>query len=360
VTTVRAALVTPLSGPLAEYGRAGAIALGLWADQSAVELTVLDTHPDPTRAVTAAERTRPDLLFGPYGSGPAARVLSATDRLVWNHGGAGVDPGATVVNVLAPATTYFAGVIRAVHDADPSLRTVSVLHGDTGFGRAVADGAIREAERLGLHVSRTVWPGEPAAGDLLLVAGRFADELAAANHLLPGRWRAVGFVGAGVEEVLAELGEDRGGLLGPSQWQSDAAPLPDLGPTAAEFTTLYQGKAAGPPPYPAAQAFAAGLIAARCLHDAGTTDDRAMADAARALDRTTMFARFRLDPRTGTQIGHRMLVVQWQDGARRVVWPPERAQAPLRYPRRADRSRQPPPRPLDTSVHSASWMWCGI
>jgi L-alanine-DL-glutamate epimerase-like enolase superfamily enzyme len=38
--------------------------------------------------------------------------------------------------------------------------------------------------------------------------------------------------------------------------------------------------------------------------------------------------------RTGTQIGHRMLVVQWQDGIRRVVWPPERAQAPLRYPMR--------------------------
>jgi hypothetical protein len=47
VTTVRAALVTPLSGPLAEHGRAGAIALGLWAEQSTVDLAVFDAHPDP-------------------------------------------------------------------------------------------------------------------------------------------------------------------------------------------------------------------------------------------------------------------------------------------------------------------------
>jgi branched-chain amino acid transport system substrate-binding protein len=47
---------------------------------------------------------------------------------------------------------------------------------------------------------------------------------------------------------------------------------------------------------------------------------------------TTMFARFRLDPRTRRQVGHEVLTVQWQDGVRRVIWPPERAQAPLRYP----------------------------
>jgi branched-chain amino acid transport system substrate-binding protein len=41
---------------------------------------------------------------------------------------------------------------------------------------------------------------------------------------------------------------------------------------------------------------------------------------------------FRLDPATGRQVGHRVLTVQWQDGVRRVVWPPERAEAALRYP----------------------------
>jgi branched-chain amino acid transport system substrate-binding protein len=54
--------------------------------------------------------------------------------------------------------------------------------------------------------------------------------------------------------------------------------------------------------------------------------------AACALECTTMYGPFRLDPRSRQQVGHQVLTVQWQDGARRVIWPPERAQAPLRYP----------------------------
>ncbi|HZD65187.1 MAG TPA: hypothetical protein VE152_03725, partial [Acidimicrobiales bacterium] len=89
--TLRAALVTPLSGSLAGYGRAGATALGLWAERYArrpVELSVHDAHPDPVAALRTAEQERPRLLFGPYGSGPAIAVARAASRPVWNHGGA--------------------------------------------------------------------------------------------------------------------------------------------------------------------------------------------------------------------------------------------------------------------------------
>ena len=139
-------------------------------------------------------------------------------------------------------------------------------------------------------------------------------------------------MGAGVEEVLAELGRGREGLLGPAQWLAEVAPRPDDGPAAAEFVTAYRRRTGSEPPYPAAQAFAAGVIATRCLREAGTADDDALMAAACDVEVTTMFARFRLDPRTRRQVGHEVLTVQWQDGVRRVIWPPERAQAPLRYP----------------------------
>jgi branched-chain amino acid transport system substrate-binding protein len=167
---------------------------------------------------------------------------------------------------------------------------------------------------------------------MLLVAGPFEDEVAAARRLLPGRWRAAGFVGAGVDEVLADLGAGREGLLGPAQWLAEAAPRPDEGPPAGEFAAAYRRRTGADPPYPAAQAFAAGVIAARCLREAGTADDATLMAAACALECTTMYGPFRLDPRSRQQVGHQVLTVQWQDGARRVIWPPERAQAPLRYP----------------------------
>ena len=342
---LRAALVTPLSGPLGGFGQAGATALSLWADwhgsrfPAGAELTVVDAHPDPVAAVRRAERLAPDLLFGPYGSSTTAAVAGATSRLVWNHGGARVPAVGNLVSVLAPADTYFRGAVRVVREADPDLRTLCVLSSDTGFSRAVAAGAVREAGRLGLRAAEGMLPlpgGWRPAGvreeGMLLVAGPFEDEVAAARRLLPGRWRAAGFVGAGVDEVLAGLGAGREGLLGPAQWLAEAAAPPDEGPPAGEFAAAYRRRTGAGPPYPAAQAFAAGVIAARCLREAGTADDATLMAAACALECTTMYGPFRLDPRSRQQVGHQVLTVQWQDGARRVIWPPERAQAPLRYP----------------------------
>jgi branched-chain amino acid transport system substrate-binding protein len=336
---LRAALVTPLSGPLAGYGRAGADALTLWTDwhndrySPRIELTVFDAHPHPVAALERSEQLAPDLLFGPYGSGPTAAVVKATSRLVWNHGGARVPAADNVVSVLAPADTYFHGAVRAVLEADAEVRSLCVLSSDTGFSHAVAAGAVREASRLGLQTAEGRLPADAHDADMLLVAGPFADEIAAARRLLPGHWRAAGFVGAGVEEVLAGLGGRREGLLGPAQWLAEAAPSPDEGPSAAQFAAAYRHRTGGAPPYPAAQAFAAGIIAGRCLREAGTADSTALVAVACQLQLTTMFASFRLDPQTRRQVGHHVLTVQWQDGVRCVIWPPGQAQVLLRCPR---------------------------
>ena len=59
----RAVLVTPLLGPLAGFGKAGASALALWADRSGVSLEVIDAYPSAASAIRAAEPRRPDVVF---------------------------------------------------------------------------------------------------------------------------------------------------------------------------------------------------------------------------------------------------------------------------------------------------------
>jgi ABC-type branched-subunit amino acid transport system substrate-binding protein len=332
-----AALVTPLSGPLARYGRSGAIALRLWAAQAGVDLTIADAYPSAAAAVASvAVQHRIDVLFGPYGAGPAVAAARAAPTVLWNHGGASArlvrQAFPRVVNVPAPAVTYLAAVISAIDAAELAGAAAVLLHSRTGFGREVAGGALGAAGDIGLAV--TAVPFDPGDGDgaarsvqggradVLLVAGGFDDELAIAARLLGRRWRAVAFVAAGVDEVLAPVADRLTGVYGPCQWLPDVAPQPEDGPDSRWFTAAYLQAAGSPPPYPAAAAFAAGVLWQRCTRDAAETAPEAVRAAAERLTTTTLFGAFRLDPITGLQEGHRVGVVQWRRGRRQIITPP--------------------------------------
>ena len=60
-------------------------------------------------------------------------------------------------------------------------------------------------------------------------------------------------------------------------------------------------------------------------------DESALRQAAGDLDFTTFYGRFRIDE-DGRQIGRSVALVQRQEGRKVVVWPPEQAEAPLRWP----------------------------
>jgi ABC-type branched-subunit amino acid transport system substrate-binding protein len=328
----RAVLVTPLSGPLARFGKAGASALALWAERSGVCLEVFDAHPSAASAIRAAEASRPDVVFGPYGSGPALAAAAASNGVVWNHGGATArlarPAHPRVVNVESPAYRYLAAVLEtlAADDLGEGSQVV-IMHVDTGFGREVAEGAAAAARRLGLlWRSITFRPGRVRdvlahvpAGDVLLSAGSFDDDVAVALWDSKRRWRAVGLVAAGVDELRHAIGDRVEGLYGPCQWFDDGTDDPADGPTSEWFSHCYRDANGTAPPYPAAAAFAAGVVWQRCVKEAGTIEALPVQAASQRLDTTTLFGRFHLDPVTGVQIGHRIRVVQWRAGQRVLV-----------------------------------------
>lgn len=342
---VRAAMVTPLTGPLAIYGRVAGKALGLWADQVAepksVDLELYDAHPDPVSAALRAEASQPDVLFGPYGRGPALAVARAASRLVWNGGGAtarlAVPEFENVVNIPAPAASYLEGGLAAIRSADPDASSLVVLHTGRGFSGEVGGGAMVAAAGLGMSATQVVFP--PGRGreslsrlpgaEVLAVVGSFDDELEMVQATDRRRWRAVLAVSAGVDEVLEALGSHREGLIGPAQWTPQTAPRSTVGPDANWFVEAYRLQTGDTPPYPAAQALAAALIWSECVRRTGAVEDEILMAEARRLAASTLFGAFRLDPVTGLQVGHRVVTVQWQNGERRVVWPPDRAETDL-------------------------------
>ena len=325
-------LVTPLSGPLARFGKAGASALALWAQRCGVSLEVIDAYPSAASAIRAAEASRPDVLFGPYGSGPALAAAAAGKGVIWNHGGATARlarpayPG--VVNMESPAFRYLAALLETLAaDGLGEGSEVVIIHVDTGFGREVAEGAAVAARRLGL-MSRSV-SFRPArardvlaqvpAGDVLLSAGSFDDDVTIAQWASERRWRAVGLVAAGVDELRHAIGDRVDGLCGPCQWFDDGTDDPADGPNSEWFSHCYRDANGIEPPYPAAAAFAAGVVWQRCVKEAGTVESLAVQAASQRLDTTTLFGRFRVDPVTGVQTGHQIRVVKWRGGQRVLV-----------------------------------------
>ena len=348
---LRAALVTPLTGPLARFGRESATALTLWADHAAelpapwtgVDLEVWDAAPDPGAAVRAVA-ARPDILFGPYGSGPTVAAANATDRVIWNHGGATSALSRPdfphIINVLSPASSYFDGILHA-----RTRRRSGRLHREPAprrdrvrTGRSLT--ALRaSAEEMGFEIQTFSFePGSAAEvaatlpdADVLLVVGRFEDEVEAAKSLLPGDWRAASFVGAGVEEVLAPIGNLREGLLGSAQWIASVAHETDEGPDATWFVERFRRESGTEPSYPAVQAFAS-RDTLRPLPPGRRGRRRGAAGGGPPARMHHALRRVPPGRGDGLQVGHEVLIVQWQDGVRRVVWPPERAESSLRYP----------------------------
>ena len=222
-------------------------------------------------------------------------------------------------------------------DRGPGPRRVAILHAQRGtFPAAVAAGLEEEVSRRGSRVvlKRAYQvPGpdfpalldevEAAGPDLVAGVGRIQDDLALARETRSRglRAEAVALVAAGVAEFGRELGEQAEGFMGPSQWEAAASYPPEYGPTADRLALRHPGFASGD--YAMAQAYAAGLVAARCVEEAGSLEAGALREAASTLDFTTFYGRFRIDPDTGRQVGRSVVIVQWQGGRKAVLWPPE-------------------------------------
>jgi hypothetical protein len=174
---------------------------------------------------------------------------------------------------------------------------------------------------------------------VIIAVGHYENDVALISALAETfrEGRVVAAVAAPMQafwQDLRALAED---CIGPSQWEPSGAMPPDIGPSSAVFVERFRRRFGQVPDYPAAQAYAAGLILQQCVMLAGTCVDGDLRTAAEALTCRTFYGDFRLDADTGVQVGHEAMLVQWQAGEKKIVWPADVAQTGLAYPRQSAR-----------------------
>jgi branched-chain amino acid transport system substrate-binding protein len=107
----------------------------------------------------------------------------------------------------------------------------------------------------------------------------------------------------------------------------------NYGPSVSEFINMYVKRFNETPTYHSAGGFAAALVLQAAIEKAQSLDSDKVREAFNSLDLKTFFGAFKIDPTTGLQIAHQMVLIQWQDGKKYTIWPPEAASREPIYPK---------------------------
>jgi branched-chain amino acid transport system substrate-binding protein len=378
MTVLRVGTTLSQSGMYALQGQQALQGLRLWVDetnaegglfipelQDALPLQLI-AYDDRSRRHDVEQLTeqlitvdRIDFLIGPYSSGlahAAAALAETYQKVLWNHGGSSdaiMRQGFRwSVHLPTPASGYFAGLFSCLRSQGAAAARVAIIQRQRGtFSTEVAAGARQQAERSGFPtLPPFYYPADPddsgqmsALGEALATArpaviigvGRYEDDVALLRMLAEISLDAVAVaaVAAPMQEFRRDLQELADGSMGPSQWESRTQVSVDFGPSSTTFVEHFRQGFGQSPDYPAAQAYAAGLILQRCVSLAEACSDAALRTAADSLACRIFYGDFRLDAATGRQVGHETVLVQWQADEKKVVWPAELAEARLRYPK---------------------------
>jgi branched-chain amino acid transport system substrate-binding protein len=330
-----------------------------------IEFTTEDDQSDAARAVAIYERLlghgKVDAVFSPYSTpltDPVAEVAEKHRKplvaccmgttSVYRKG------RKFTVMFLSPGEIYLEGLIDIT--AKRGLKTIAVIHEDTPFLTAVARGGLELAKKRGIAVvaveayprntadfSASLARIRAANPDVVAAATYFEDAVAItrqvkAHDINPRIYAAT--VGSDLPKFYEQLGRAAEFVYGPAQWAPELVTLRAGGlvpiarqyPGAREFVESYRKEFPGADlSYQTAQGYGACQILLEGIRRAGSLDGDKVRDAILQMDLHTVFGRFKVD-RDGVQVGHRMILFQWQDGQKVIVWPEELTPAKPRFP----------------------------
>jgi branched-chain amino acid transport system substrate-binding protein len=302
-----------------------------------------------------------DLVLGPYGSPISEAVAGVSEKYRMPM----VAPVAATTSIyrkgrrfifgmLPPADGHLEGLIDLAARKD--LKTVAVIHVDELFARTSAQGTIELAQRKGLRLavadtyplghtdfSALMSKIRAANPDVLAAATRFDDAVAIvrqlkASNLSPRMYGLT--VGVDTVKFYEVRGRDAEFVYGVTPWAPELVevraggliPIARQYPGAREFLEFHRKEFPGADlSYRTAAGYGGCQILVEAIRRAGSLDGESLRDAILKMNHNTVFGRFRVD-RDGFQVAHQMVMFQWQDGRKVIVWPEELAPGQPRFP----------------------------
>jgi len=311
-----------------------------------------------------------DFLISPYSSGltAAASIIAEQNGKVMITAGAAEDDAyktgnTSLFQLYTPGSQYLLSTVDMLKTLDPDAK-VAVVHENDKFSTSVVEGLKPYLEAQGFEVvleegyaSETTDFGPvinkivESGATVLLGGGHYPDGSTFARQLYE-RNAGLNFVSllvAPADSKFPELGDAALGISTSSQWElaathteAEATALGKqwFGPSGEAFATAYEESTGEKPTYHVAGGYVAGLVLQKAIEDADSTDPEKVKAALEAMDIFTFYGGIKFDTSPeahGLQIGHEMVVAQWQTDdtgqlVRKVVWPADVANADPLYP----------------------------
>lgn len=317
-----------------------------------VLLVVEDDQSKPAKAQAIYERFamhgEVDLVLAPYGTPITLVVSEVTDKagyVLITAGAAGESIWKRslryVFGIYAPAERFFIGFLDLL--AREGFESVLLVREAGPFHQDIAVGIRKWALNLGVVMAGDI-EFDPAHVDY----GILARQIQTANpqalilstypdpgYALLGRLSALQYrpdalahaILAIHPEFYKKVGPIGEGIFAPSQWEPvERLPFPGT----KEFIESFKALNTITPAYHATSAFASCQILEKAVQAVGSLDQERIRDYISSLDTVTVLGRFKVDP-TGLQIGHNPITIQWQDGRKVIVYPPQMRTAAPRF-----------------------------
>ncbi|MEM3833456.1 MAG: amino acid ABC transporter substrate-binding protein [Thermoprotei archaeon] len=325
-----------------------------------VSLLYYDDQSSKDNVVALYERLitadKVDFLISPYSSGltfTAAAIAEKYHKVMVATGAASdsiFQQGYKyTVQLYTPGSLYLKSTIDLLLAKDPTAKNIAIIYEDEIFAASVADGAKKYAESKGLNVVYyDKYPSKPTdlSSLLTVIKSKNPDAIIGGGHFADGvllikqakqlnvNAKLFSIVVAAPEDKFRDaLGADANYIMGPSQWEPDVKYTVNYGPSVSEFINMYVKRFNETPTYHSAGGFAAALVLQAAIEKAQSLDSDKVREAFNSLDLKIFFGAFKIDPATGLQIAHQMVLIQWQGGKKYTVWPTEAASKEPIYPK---------------------------
>jgi branched-chain amino acid transport system substrate-binding protein len=352
-----------LTGKYAKTGKYQQEAFVMWAEEvnkrggllgRPVKLIHYDDKSDPKTGVKLYEKLitgdKVDLVFGPYSSAVTNPVAGVTEKYKYPM----ITAGASSSKIFAQGRNYVFGSYSPAKDymdgalalaKEKGLKTVALIYADSLFPISTAKGVKAKAPRYGLRIvyeekyPRKTSDVSPLLSkikarnpDVVFVASYFPDAVLITRQMkeLDVNPKILAFtVGPALPEFGKDLGDLANYVYGATQWEiSPLLPFPNQKEWAEQYTKRWGRE----PDYHAASGWSAAQVMESCVKKVGSINRDKIRDCLSTTNMMTIHGKYAVDPVTGEQAGHEILLIQWQKGKKEIVYPAKYSSAPPIYP----------------------------